>query len=306
VTGADRSGNGGSIYDLGYRGYEGPRLGRRAAVGALLAHSVRMAYGIGRGTRAKVVPFILAGIVMLPAVMALGIVALVSQLGPGAERVESLSPIRYSSYFPIIATIVMLFCAAQAPELFGRDQRFGTLPLYFSRALRRLDYASARMLGLELSLMLLVLVPQLALFIGRVLAASDPLAGFGLEAPSLPAVLVQSLLIAGVFGSAAAAVAAFTPRRAYATAAIITLFIVPSVMAQLISQLDQEELTRIAALLSPADVLDGTNAFLFDARADSPAARRARLDGLAFVGVAIAWIVIATGVTVRRYQRIRV
>ena len=32
----------------------------------------------------------------------------------------------------------MLFCAAQAPELFGRDQRYGVLPLYFSRALTRI------------------------------------------------------------------------------------------------------------------------------------------------------------------------
>ena len=44
----------------------------------------------------------------------------------------------------VIAVFVMLFCAAQAPELFGRDQRYGVLPLYFSRALARTDYAIAR------------------------------------------------------------------------------------------------------------------------------------------------------------------
>ena len=46
----------GSIYDLGYRGYEGPRLGRRAAIWALLTHSLRTAYGLGRNTRSKVMP----------------------------------------------------------------------------------------------------------------------------------------------------------------------------------------------------------------------------------------------------------
>ena len=53
-------GRGGSIYDLGYRGYEGPRLGRRAAIWSLLAHSVRTAYGIGRNARSKVMPVGLA------------------------------------------------------------------------------------------------------------------------------------------------------------------------------------------------------------------------------------------------------
>ena len=35
------SGPGGSIYDLGYQGYDGPRLGRRSAVAALFAQTVR-------------------------------------------------------------------------------------------------------------------------------------------------------------------------------------------------------------------------------------------------------------------------
>ena len=35
------SGPGGNIYDLGYRGYDGPRLGRRSAVRALFGQSLR-------------------------------------------------------------------------------------------------------------------------------------------------------------------------------------------------------------------------------------------------------------------------
>ena len=50
----------------------------------------------------------------------------------------------------------MLFCAAQAPELFGRDQRYGVLPLYFSRVLTRLDYALARTGGLFLAVLLVI------------------------------------------------------------------------------------------------------------------------------------------------------
>ena len=37
----------------------------------------------------------------------------------------------------VVIVFLMLFCAAQAPELFGRDQRYRVLPLYFSRAITR-------------------------------------------------------------------------------------------------------------------------------------------------------------------------
>ena len=39
---------GGVIHDLGYRRYEGQRLGRAAIVRALCWHSLRSAFGIGR------------------------------------------------------------------------------------------------------------------------------------------------------------------------------------------------------------------------------------------------------------------
>ena len=137
------SGPGGSIYDLGYRGYDGPRLGRRSAVRALFAHAIRTCFGIGRGGRAKIPPFTLAGLAILPAVIAVGFAALASQAGPGGEAIEQASPIRYESYYGLVGVLVMLFCAGQAPELFGRDQRYGVLPLYFSRVLTRPDYALA-------------------------------------------------------------------------------------------------------------------------------------------------------------------
>ena len=46
----------GVIHDLGYQHYDGPRLGRPAIVRALAWHSLRSAFGLGRGARAKIVP----------------------------------------------------------------------------------------------------------------------------------------------------------------------------------------------------------------------------------------------------------
>ena len=51
----------GTIYDLGYRRYDGPRLGRRGTrSGRCSSTSLRAVFGLGRGDRAKIVPWVLA------------------------------------------------------------------------------------------------------------------------------------------------------------------------------------------------------------------------------------------------------
>ena len=119
------SGPGGSIYDLGLPGLSRPPAWPgRGVVRALFWQTLRACYGIGRGARAKIVPFTLAGLALIPAIVAVGIAALIAQAGPAGSRLESFSPIQYYTYASVIAVFVMLFCAAQAPELFGRDQRY--------------------------------------------------------------------------------------------------------------------------------------------------------------------------------------
>jgi ABC-2 type transport system permease protein len=295
---------GGSIYDLGYRGYEGPRLGRRAAVAALLTHSMRTAYGLGRNARSKALPVGLVLLAILPSLLGLGIIALVAQLGPAGEAMEAISPIRYSSLFPFISVLVFLFCASQAPELFGRDQRSGVLPLYFSRATARLDYAAARTLGLLASVLVLVLAPQLLLLVGRVLVAADPVAGLAEELPELPDMVAVGLLIVTVVGTASAATAALTPRRSYATVAIIGLFLIPNIAASLLVELETGWLGQLAVLLSPADILDGVNSFFFGVPPDNPMVESSGLAGWLFPVAAVAWISVSLVVLTYRYLHI--
>jgi len=297
---------GGSIYDLGYQGYHGRRMPRRGVVAALFWQTLRGCYGIGRGARAKIVPFALAAMALVPAIVAVGIAALIAQAGPAGSRLDSFSPIRYDTYAGVIAVFVMLFCAAQAPELFGRDQRYGVLPLYFSRALARTDYAVARTGGLVAGLLLMVLVPQALLFIGRLLTATDPGTGWRLESPNLLPIVLQGLLTVGLLGGIAAAIASHTPRRAYATAAIIAVFIIPPVIVGLVASIGRGGLGRYVVLLSPGDVLQHTNEVLFRTFADGPTALRRDLPDLAYVVVALLGIVVSVGLTIRRYRRIAV
>ena len=259
VTAASRTG---SIYDLGYRRYEGPRLGRGYAIRALVIDSFRTAYGIGHGGRAKIAPIVFGAIAILPAIIVVGALGLVSRLG-ARDQLEGASPISYETYYSSISAVIALFCAAQAPELFSRDERHGVIALYFARALRRADYALARLAGFGVALLLLLLLPMVILLIGRVLLSTDVAAAFGDDLPKLPAVLAQALVTAALFGSISMAVAAYTPRRAYAIAGIIVLFIVPGVVSGIVIGLGSGGIGSLLVLLSPGTILDGTTALFF-------------------------------------------
>jgi len=300
------SGPGGNIYDLGYQSYDGPRLGRRSATGALFRSALLACFGIGRGGRAKIVPIVLGVLVVLPAVLAIGISALAAQApGSGGDALENASPVRFATYHGLIVILVMLFAAAQGPELFGRDQRYGVLPLYFSRVLTRIDYALAKTAGLWVALLLLILVPQALLLGGRIFVAPDPVTGVGKEIASVPLFVAQGLLTAGLLGSLTALVASYTPRRAYATAIVIAIFIIPPIIVALVGNLVGDDAARILVLLSPGDVLDGTNAWIYGTIPDGPVVASLALPGLVYLAAALVGIVGATGLTIRRYLTIR-
>ena len=253
----------GNIYDLGYRRYEGARLGRAAAIRALITHSFRTTYGIGRGGRAKVAPFIFGGMAVLPAVIVVGVLTIAARIGVDREFERTPAIIGYANYFSSISAIIALFCAAQAPELFGRDQRHGVLPLYFARALRRSDYALARLVGFVLGVLVLLLFPMIILFLGRVLLSTDIAGAFGDNLPNIPPVIAQALVIAGLYGGLAMTISAYTPRRAYATAGIIALFVLPGLVTGIVIGIGTTSFGSWLVLISPNTVIDGTNAFFF-------------------------------------------
>jgi len=303
MTQAGVSGPGGNIYDLGYQAYDGPRLGRRAAFGALFRQAVRACYGLGRGGRAKIVPFSLAVLALLPAVLAVGIAALAAQV-PG-DDIGELSPVRYATYHGLVVILVMLFAAAQGPELFGRDQRFGVLPLYFSRVLTRIDYAMAKTGGLWLALLILMVVPQVLLLGGRIFVAPDPVQGVRDEIGALPQFMLQAVLTAGLLGSLTALVASYTPRRAYATAIIIAIAIIPPIVVGLVGNLVNQDSARLLVLFSPGDILDGTNAWIYGTIPESPIVASLDLPGVVYLGAVVLGTVVATALTIRRYLTIR-
>jgi ABC-2 type transport system permease protein len=294
----------GSIYDLGYRGYDGPRLGRRHAIRALFAHSLKICYGIGRGGRAKLAPIVLGAFATIPAIVGIGVLALARQMGAAGSVVEQASPIQHHTYFGIIATLVMLFCAAQVPEVLGRDQRYNLLSLYFSRALRRVDYAVARLAGIVAAILVFVLLPQTIIVLGLVLSAPDVGAEFGTEMAVIPPILAQGTLIAVLLGSVSAAIASFTPRRLYATTAIVVVLAVVPVVGGILDRFGTPTLASLVTLVSPMDILEATNAILFDANAGNDLFLEAGLPDQAYFAAAAIISAGSIAILIRRFRKI--
>jgi ABC-2 type transport system permease protein len=230
--------------------------------------------------------------------------ALIRQV-PGGQGLEGQLPIRYDTYASTIGIFVILFCAAQAPDLFGRDQRHSLLSLYFSRALRREDYVLARIAGFAVAVFLLQMLPQVLLFLGQSLLATDVLKGMLDDLRPMAAAIAQAVLTAGLLGGLAMAISAFTPRRAYAVAGIIALFVIPNIVAGIVIGLGSAEIGRWLVLLSPTSVLDGTNAFLFDTpRIGQFQGYLEAIPDLAFLIAAGLGIVGSIAVAIRRFRRL--
>jgi ABC-2 type transport system permease protein len=285
----------GVIYDIGYQRYDGPRLGRGAVVTALYGSSLRSAFGIGRGGRAKIVPFGLFTLAVLPALIAVGAAALLN------EAVELFS---YDDYLWSLGLVFALFAAAQAPELVGRDQKHRVLTLYFSRALERADYVAAKLAAMVTALAILTGVPLLILLVGTALGAEDVLSSLGEELRELPGIVGNALLHAILFAVLGLAVAAHTPRRAYATGGIIALFLILGAVEGIVGELAEEGLWRYVVLLNPFTLVDGVRQWAFGGAVPDSAVDFDAVPGVAHL---LAYVVVVAGLgalVAWRYRRL--
>lgn len=262
-TTAAAAGRGGVIHDIGYRRYEGPRLGRRGIVLALYWHSLRSAFGLGRGAKAKIVSVITFVIICLPAVV-------------NAVAVAQGNPrqVPYDTYiFQLRVLVMIIFIAAQAPELVSRDLRSHVLPLYFSRPLRRLDYPFAKLAAFITACLLVIEIPLLLLYLGTISQAHG-----GSVIWSNTKALIPGLLVGVMWAVLLAAIGLFlaslSGRRAYSTGTIAIFFFLSWILAGLLRGVStgRGPVTggaglattgaRLSGLVSPFTVLDGVRQWL--------------------------------------------
>jgi ABC-2 type transport system permease protein len=296
----------GNIYDLGYRHYEGKRYGRAYAMWSLFVESFRGVWGLGRPLQAKAAPFLLAGFYALPALVQLAFSSVFAQRIAAGDVLHLLN---YHNYFADFYFLVFLFCVAQAPELVCRDQRYQVLPLYFTRAMGRMEYALARLASLAAALFILLLVPALALFVGDVLMQPDAFKAIGDELPkALPSIPASALMAAGL-AALSLAVSSFSPRRAYSAIGIVAyILLMESIPAALYSigtvgQDGGSTWMDKLFIFSPITSLIGGSYWFFGQTLDSEAFQ-GTLTSAGYLWASIASVVVMTGVLMYRYRRI--
>jgi ABC-2 type transport system permease protein len=292
----------GSIYDLGYRHYEGKRNGRAYAMWSLYVESLRGVWGFGRPTTAKAAPFILAGLYALPATIQLAFSSVFAQEVAAGHSIELLG---YSDYFSNFYFLVFFFCVAQAPELVCRDQRYQVLPLYFTRAMGRMEYALARFASLATALFVVLIVPVVALFIGDVLMKPDTFQAIGSEWPRALPSLPASLLIAAGLASISLAVSSFSPRRAYSAIGIVAYVLLMDAVPAIVASVGQTSgwgWSDNLPALEPIFALIGAVSWFFGRSLD-PETFTGSLGSGDYVIAAILAAIAATAVLLARYRR---
>ena len=211
------------VFDLGYRGYEGERVGRAARRRAIWQDGVRISLGLGRGAGAKVAPWLLIGLALVPIVVLVVVSAFVDESAANPDDFELPS---YAEYYDWAVVPLGLFAAVVAPLLLCPDRRDGVLALYAARPITPTDYVASRWTAFLTVTLAVAWLPEAVLFAWNALDASDPGEFLTDNWDVVPRFLAAGALVALVFTTLALVVSSFASRRAYAAVAMLAVVVI--------------------------------------------------------------------------------
>ena len=209
----------GRVYDRGYRRYDGPRGGRRAARRAIWMSTVRRALGMGRSLKQKIFPWLLLTIATVPAAVFVGVAYLTRNTNLDVELIT------YREYVGVSSSL-LLFVALSAPDALCPDRRQRVLPLLFSRPLTGLDYAGAKLAGIFTVVFAFSFIPQVVLFLGQMLVSDAALTYLRENAEVLWQAPVAVAVLALYYSAVGLAAAAVTSRRVVGAVIFLGLLLV--------------------------------------------------------------------------------
>jgi ABC-2 type transport system permease protein len=281
------------IHDLGYRPYTGARVGPGAIARALTLTGFRNAFGLGRSGKSKVLPFVLLALNLLPAVIVGGVLAFA-----GLEEL----PIGYAEYASTTQVLLGIFVAAQAPVLFSRDLRHGTISLYLARPLRSSTYALSRWASLLGATLVFLVLPIVILYVVALLGELDVSEQTSEAGIALGLAVLLALSLAGIAGL----IASWSTRRGFAVAATIALLVIANGIVTAVQGISSEEgnstVGEVAGLFSPYSLYRGLLGAWTDAEVPTPPSSTAM--ELAYVVVFVGLSLACLGGLVWRYRRV--
>jgi ABC-2 type transport system permease protein len=191
----------------------------------LFKASIRRALGFRRSWRQKFAPFVLLGVVTIPAIVNVGI-GYVTR-----DRIQDrFEIITYRDYVGV-SSALLLFVALVAPDVICPDRRQKVLPLMFARPLTGVDYVLAKVGAIASIVFAFSFFPQVVLFVGNMLVSNSAKDYFTGHLDVLWKVPAAVALLAIYYAIIGVAIASMTDRRIVAGAAVIGLLLVTSIAA---------------------------------------------------------------------------
>lgn len=285
----------GVIHDLGYRPYVGPRQGEAQIAVALFLTGLRNAFGLGRSGKSKILPFVLLGLNLVPVLILVTIMVVIGLDEP---------PVDFAAYAGQTQMLLSVFAAAQAPILFSRDLRYGSIVLYLARPMRSSTFALTRWCSLTAALLIFLVIPIVLLYAGALLTEAD-LTEQTTEA--LWAVLA-AVLLAGMLASVTGVISAFSTRRGLGVVASIAVLlfgygVVAAVQGVALDQ-DAARVGEYAGLLTPYSLYRGVASATLDTSIEAITPPQGAGMEAAYLAVSLLILVGGIGVLALRYRRV--
>ncbi|UIJ36146.1 ABC transporter permease subunit [Allobranchiibius sp. GilTou73] len=286
----------GVIHDIGYRSFEGRRRGTGAIAASLYVTSLRNCFGLGRSGKSKIVPWLMAALILLPAVVLAGLILQLKKMAL-SDQADLFAPL--SNYFGLpywTQLLVTIFAAAQAPVLFSRDLRYRTIVLYFARPLSRSLYVLMRLAALATALFAVIVVPITIWYAVALTSDLDHAEHTRHYFSALFGITVLALVLAAVSGL----IAALATRAGLAVAAGIAVLLVSSGVVTAVlgasAESDSRTTAQIAAAFNPFTAVASLTSVI--CRQPTPSDTIVRPHGFGwgafFVVVSLLWIAVPT------------
>jgi ABC-2 type transport system permease protein len=294
----------GTVFDIGYQRYAGPREGRFRARLAVFKDGFRTALGLGRGARAKVLPWLFI-IVLVGIAFIMALVAGAALRLSGAASLEELGLPSHSDFYGIASIFFFVFAALVAPELLCPDRRDGVINLYLVRPLTGTDYILSRWLAFLAVTLLVAWLPQLVLLLGLVMGNPDPVGYAVAHWLDVPKILLSGAAIAAYTTTLAMLVAGFTTRRAYASVFLVGVFIITTPFTTGLASEIGGTAGQWISMFNLSNIPVHVNDLIFGEVSDiTSAAPASELPASTLVGWYLLWILVPGGILWARYRRL--
>jgi ABC-2 type transport system permease protein len=173
------------------------------------------------------------------------------------------------------------------------------LPLYFSRPLRRSDYALTKLGAMTTAAWLLLAGPQLLMFIGGLFSRSDGVSGIIDEFHDFWQGVSYAAITAVVFCALAILLASLSGRRAVAAAVIAGVYLVTAPVAVVLATLGGT-IGKVSPVINPVTLVEGLERWLYG--------RNTGVDiggyGSVYLAVAVLLVIAYVALLLTRYRKV--